>query len=110
MNCDVLMLPVVLTKYGNVNCVFSLFVAYQLRVCQPPTNIPNAEILTEDDEFEIGNMTENKCSVSNKMTALNRNLVLFRSQILHVVFFFFIIFDIKHCLILKHTKPTELPT
>ncbi|KAJ7400650.1 hypothetical protein BTVI_103420 [Pitangus sulphuratus] len=27
--------------------------AYQLRVCQPPANIPNAEILTEDDEFEI---------------------------------------------------------
>ncbi|XP_051826963.1 CUB and sushi domain-containing protein 3-like [Antechinus flavipes] len=28
--------------------------AYQLRVCQPPPPIPNAEILTEDDEFEIG--------------------------------------------------------
>ncbi|EMP25344.1 CUB and sushi domain-containing protein 3 [Chelonia mydas] len=27
--------------------------AYQLRVCQPPPTIPNAEILTEDDEFEI---------------------------------------------------------
>ncbi|KAF4798122.1 hypothetical protein TURU_067376 [Turdus rufiventris] len=27
--------------------------AYQLRVCQPPANIPNAEILAEDDEFEI---------------------------------------------------------
>uniref|UniRef100_A0A8D0VCL2 CUB and Sushi multiple domains 3 n=1 Tax=Sus scrofa TaxID=9823 RepID=A0A8D0VCL2_PIG len=28
--------------------------AYQLRVCQPPPPVPNAEILTEDDEFEIG--------------------------------------------------------
>lgn len=39
--------------------LFFLLIAYQLRVCQPPTSIPNAEILTEDDEFEIGNMREN---------------------------------------------------
>lgn len=32
----------------------SIFIAYQLRVCQPPPPVPNAEILTEDDEFEIG--------------------------------------------------------
>uniref|UniRef100_A0A8B9EFD0 CUB and Sushi multiple domains 3 n=1 Tax=Anser cygnoides TaxID=8845 RepID=A0A8B9EFD0_ANSCY len=35
--------------------------AYQLRVCQPPTNIPNAEILTEDDEFEIGDIIRYQC-------------------------------------------------
>lgn len=46
-------------------CVF-LFIAYQLRVCQPPTNIPNAEILTEDDEFEIGNVKEDKSNVCLK--------------------------------------------
>lgn len=28
--------------------------AYQLRVCQPPPLVANAEILAEDDEFEIG--------------------------------------------------------
>ncbi|XP_019469919.1 CUB and sushi domain-containing protein 3-like [Meleagris gallopavo] len=35
--------------------------AYQLRVCQPPTNIPNAEILAEDDEFEIGDIIRYQC-------------------------------------------------
>ncbi|XP_010013864.1 PREDICTED: CUB and sushi domain-containing protein 3-like, partial [Nestor notabilis] len=35
--------------------------AYQLRVCQPPTSIPNAEILTEDDEFEIGDIIRYQC-------------------------------------------------
>lgn len=61
-------------------CVF-LFIAYQLRVCQPPTNIPNAEILAEDDEFEIGNVKEDKSSIclkTNKTTkngAINRSLL-----------------------------------
>uniref|UniRef100_A0A7N4PW30 CUB and Sushi multiple domains 3 n=1 Tax=Sarcophilus harrisii TaxID=9305 RepID=A0A7N4PW30_SARHA len=35
--------------------------AYQLRVCQPPPPIPNAEILTEDDEFEIGDIIRYQC-------------------------------------------------
>lgn len=45
-----------ITMFENVNCALFLFIAYQLRVCQPPANIPNAEILAEDDEFEIGNI------------------------------------------------------
>ncbi|KAG8524073.1 CUB and sushi domain-containing protein 3 [Galemys pyrenaicus] len=35
--------------------------AYQLRVCQPPPSVPNAEILTEDDEFEIGDIIRYQC-------------------------------------------------
>ncbi|EDM16293.1 rCG60055, isoform CRA_a [Rattus norvegicus] len=35
--------------------------AYQLRVCQPPPPVPNAEILTEDDEFEIGDIIRYQC-------------------------------------------------
>lgn len=42
--------------FDNSNCALFLFIAYQLRVCQPPANVPNAEILVEDDEFEIGNI------------------------------------------------------
>ncbi|XP_078007923.1 CUB and sushi domain-containing protein 3-like [Phascolarctos cinereus] len=34
---------------------------YQLRICQPPPPIPNAEILTEDDEFEIGDIIRYQC-------------------------------------------------
>lgn len=44
----------------------SLFIAYQLRVCQPPPPVPNAEILTEDDEFEIGKV----CSITFKESTL----------------------------------------
>ncbi|OXB61989.1 hypothetical protein ASZ78_005406, partial [Callipepla squamata] len=50
--------------------------AYQLRVCQPPTNIPNAEILTEDDEFEIGNVKENKRNICLKTKENNKKMVL----------------------------------
>uniref|UniRef100_A0A803T9B4 CUB and Sushi multiple domains 3 n=1 Tax=Anolis carolinensis TaxID=28377 RepID=A0A803T9B4_ANOCA len=35
--------------------------AYQLRVCQAPAAVPNAEILTEDDEFEIGDIIRYQC-------------------------------------------------
>uniref|UniRef100_A0A673GR16 CUB and sushi domain-containing protein 3-like n=1 Tax=Sinocyclocheilus rhinocerous TaxID=307959 RepID=A0A673GR16_9TELE len=35
--------------------------AYQLRVCQPPTRVANAEILAEDDEFEIGDIIRYRC-------------------------------------------------
>lgn len=38
--------------------VLFIFIAYQLRVCQPPPPVPNAEILTEDDEFEIGKVSK----------------------------------------------------
>lgn len=38
--------------------ILFIFVAYQLRVCQPPPPVPNAEILTEDDEFEIGKVSK----------------------------------------------------
>lgn len=48
------------TTFENVNCALFLFIAYQLRVCQPPANTPNAKILAEDDEFEIGNIKKKK--------------------------------------------------
>ncbi|XP_040210578.1 CUB and sushi domain-containing protein 3-like [Rana temporaria] len=35
--------------------------AYQLRICQAPTPVPNAEILAEDDEFEIGDIIRYQC-------------------------------------------------
>ena len=31
-----------------------VLLAYQLRVCQPPPEVPNADMLTEDGELEIG--------------------------------------------------------
>lgn len=36
------------------------FPAYQLRVCQPPAPVTNAEILTDDAELEIGKFRKNK--------------------------------------------------
>uniref|UniRef100_A0A8C9TQI4 CUB and Sushi multiple domains 3 n=1 Tax=Scleropages formosus TaxID=113540 RepID=A0A8C9TQI4_SCLFO len=35
--------------------------AYQLRVCQPPPPVPNADVLMEDDEFEIGDIIRYQC-------------------------------------------------
>lgn len=32
----------------------SVLLAYQLRVCQPPSEVPNAVMLMEDGELEIG--------------------------------------------------------
>lgn len=32
--------------------------AYQLFRCQPPTIVPNAEIITENEEFNIGRIIE----------------------------------------------------
>lgn len=32
----------------------ALLAAYQLRVCQPPPEVPNADMLMEDGELEIG--------------------------------------------------------
>ncbi|XP_056125886.1 CUB and sushi domain-containing protein 3 isoform X4 [Rhinichthys klamathensis goyatoka] len=37
------------------------FHAYQLRVCQPPALVANAEILAEDDEFQIGDIIRYRC-------------------------------------------------
>ncbi|KAM7373267.1 hypothetical protein PAMP_008132 [Pampus punctatissimus] len=35
--------------------------AYQLRVCQPPPEVPNADILMEDGELEIGDIIRYRC-------------------------------------------------
>ncbi|XP_029701072.1 CUB and sushi domain-containing protein 3 isoform X7 [Takifugu rubripes] len=35
--------------------------AYQLRVCQPPPEVPNADMLMEDGELEIGDIIRYKC-------------------------------------------------
>uniref|UniRef100_A0A673LGJ5 CUB and sushi domain-containing protein 3-like n=1 Tax=Sinocyclocheilus rhinocerous TaxID=307959 RepID=A0A673LGJ5_9TELE len=35
--------------------------AYQLRVCQPPPEVANADILMEDDELEIGDIIRYRC-------------------------------------------------
>uniref|UniRef100_A0A8B9KMC1 CUB and Sushi multiple domains 3a n=1 Tax=Astyanax mexicanus TaxID=7994 RepID=A0A8B9KMC1_ASTMX len=35
--------------------------AYQLRICQPPPPVANAEILTGDDELEIGDIIRYRC-------------------------------------------------
>lgn len=42
---------------------FSLATAYQLRVCQPPPEVANADALMEDTEFEIGKMVFPSVSV-----------------------------------------------
>lgn len=40
-----------------IHCVvFFPAIAYQLRVCQPPPEVANADALMEDTEFEIGRM------------------------------------------------------
>lgn len=35
----------------------SVLPAYQLRVCQPPPEVPNADTLMEDGELEIGELS-----------------------------------------------------
>ena len=35
-------------------CAFSFPTAYQLRICQPPAPVVNANILADNEEFEIG--------------------------------------------------------
>ncbi|KAJ8415730.1 hypothetical protein AAFF_G00402870 [Aldrovandia affinis] len=37
------------------------YYAYQLRVCQPPSAVANADILTDDNEFEIGDIIRYQC-------------------------------------------------
>uniref|UniRef100_A0A8D0BPV5 CUB and Sushi multiple domains 1 n=1 Tax=Salvator merianae TaxID=96440 RepID=A0A8D0BPV5_SALMN len=37
------------------------FHAYQLKKCQPPPAIPQAELVTEDEDFEIGDFVNYKC-------------------------------------------------
>ncbi|XP_028834623.1 CUB and sushi domain-containing protein 3-like isoform X3 [Denticeps clupeoides] len=45
------------------NCGFFVlsYHAYQLRVCQPPPDVANAEILTDDEEFQIGDIIRYRC-------------------------------------------------
>lgn len=50
---------------------FSLATAYQLRVCQPPPEVANADALMEDTEFEIGRMVFPSFSVILAFTKLN---------------------------------------
>lgn len=42
-----------------------LLPAYQLRVCQPPPEVPNADMLMEDGELEIGECGRGNFSLSN---------------------------------------------
>ncbi|XP_041962329.1 CUB and sushi domain-containing protein 3 isoform X2 [Alosa sapidissima] len=35
--------------------------AYQLRVCQPPSPVANAEVLMDDEEFQIGDIIRYRC-------------------------------------------------
>ncbi|XP_003271454.2 CUB and sushi domain-containing protein 1 [Nomascus leucogenys] len=37
------------------------FHAFQLKKCQPPPAVPQAEMLTEDDDFEIGDFVKYQC-------------------------------------------------
>ncbi|XP_042194838.1 CUB and sushi domain-containing protein 1 [Callorhinchus milii] len=37
------------------------FYAYQLKSCRPPVSVPNAEIFTEDEQFEIGDIIKYQC-------------------------------------------------
>uniref|UniRef100_A0A671XBF2 CUB and Sushi multiple domains 3 n=1 Tax=Sparus aurata TaxID=8175 RepID=A0A671XBF2_SPAAU len=37
------------------------YYAYQLRTCQPPPPVANATVLTDDDEFEIGDIIRYSC-------------------------------------------------
>ncbi|XP_069079880.1 CUB and sushi domain-containing protein 2 [Pleurodeles waltl] len=37
------------------------FYAYQLSKCHPPTSVPNAEILTENEDFKIGDIVRYRC-------------------------------------------------
>lgn len=37
------------------------FHAFQLKKCQPPPVVPQAEMLTEDDDFEIGDFVKYQC-------------------------------------------------
>ncbi|XP_027868688.1 CUB and sushi domain-containing protein 3-like isoform X1 [Xiphophorus couchianus] len=39
------------------------YYAYQLRTCQPPPPVANATILTDDDEFEIGDIIRYSCQL-----------------------------------------------
>uniref|UniRef100_A0A8C8AY99 CUB and Sushi multiple domains 2 n=1 Tax=Otus sunia TaxID=257818 RepID=A0A8C8AY99_9STRI len=44
---------------GGIFAIY--FYAYQLFRCQPPTIVPNAEIVTENEEFNIGDIVRYRC-------------------------------------------------
>ncbi|TSK31354.1 CUB and sushi domain-containing protein 3 [Bagarius yarrelli] len=50
--------------YDYITCMISASfstTAYQLRVCQPPPEVPNADALMEDTELEIGDIIRYRC-------------------------------------------------
>ncbi|OWK58649.1 CUB and sushi domain-containing protein 1 [Lonchura striata] len=44
---------------GGIFAIY--FYAFQLFRCQPPTMVPNAEIITENEEFNIGDIVRYRC-------------------------------------------------
>lgn len=46
-----------LSLFSFLSCALSVLQAYQLRVCQPPPEVPNADMLMEDGELEIGELS-----------------------------------------------------
>ncbi|XP_072466206.1 CUB and sushi domain-containing protein 2 isoform X1 [Notamacropus eugenii] len=55
----------VLLKFHSDGAVGGIFViafsAYQLSKCPPPTILPNAEVITENEEFNIGDIVRYRC-------------------------------------------------
>uniref|UniRef100_A0A5F8GTY5 CUB and Sushi multiple domains 2 n=1 Tax=Monodelphis domestica TaxID=13616 RepID=A0A5F8GTY5_MONDO len=55
----------VLLKFHSDAAVGGIFVitfsAYQLSKCPPPTILPNAEVITENEEFNIGDIVRYRC-------------------------------------------------
>uniref|UniRef100_F6THN8 CUB and Sushi multiple domains 2 n=1 Tax=Ornithorhynchus anatinus TaxID=9258 RepID=F6THN8_ORNAN len=48
-------------QFCALTCCSFLFSAYQLSKCHPPTILPNAEVVTENEEFNIGDIVRYRC-------------------------------------------------